>query len=149
MIKYTLRGALLIKGEKDLLQWKNDKPLQINVEGWLYCTETGIGFTPKPEHIVQANWQILKPEPKVLSAEEIVNNYGGPCKRTGKCDYNDALRIAEESLENGRLERDLEVRDLITAVTCPQEHDITLGKWYDKVIKEAQKLKPLYPLKEI
>ena len=50
---------------------------------------------------------------------------------------------AEYGIENGRLERDLELRELTNVIFEPVEMNYSMDDWYRKVIIAAKNLKLL------
>ncbi len=94
---------------------------------------------------VSVEWQIIPAEPKVLTAEQIVDSVNNEYVKIREEDfltYQTAIQIAKLGQKNGRLERDLQSRPLVESIQKYIDDDNI--QWHKSGIEEAlQNLKPL------
>ena len=99
---------------------------------------------PSPKNQLSDQWQVQKAEPKVLTAEQIVDSVNNEYVKIREEDfltYITAIQIAKLGQENGRLERDLELR--LLAVCIGDNIENLINDEYECIVEYYKNLKPL------
>lgn len=108
----------------------------------------GGGFSCETEDPVYLTKGMMDFEGKIIPAEPKVLEVAGIVAKVADDIYNHddkwsgvhAVKVGNLCHQNGRLERDRELRPLIEAISGSTE---TMEQWYRKVVKEFNKLRPL------
>ena len=93
---------------------------------------------PSPKNQLSDQWQVQKAEPKVLTVEELWNE-------NFQADLQFTLfkKTHKKIHQNGRLERDLEIRPLVEAVKDYIKREYSIGSWTSVFSDILKNLKPL------
>ncbi len=104
-------------------------------------------------HFKTNTWKIIPAEPKVLTVEEIVDSMNSEYISINRDDfltYQVAIQITKLGHQNGRLERDLEIRPLsnlfkglATELKFFPEKQHSIKAYLDKIDSALENLKPL------